>query len=78
MITTTLALALLALSAVLVVQEYRHGNERKDLLNRIMAGNWQEYTQNINQRPPPKGGNFIRAGLKRYQEAIRDAGHDQE
>lgn len=77
MITAILALALLALAGALLVQEYRHSIERKDLLTRIMARDLTEYNQVTNQRPPPKGGNFIRAGLKRYQEAVKDAGSTQ-
>jgi hypothetical protein len=77
MTTAFLVLALMVLSAALLMQEYRHSNERKDLLTRIMAKDLTEYNQVMNQRPPPKGGNFIRTGLKRYQEAIRDAPTDQ-
>jgi len=77
MTTIILPVVILVLAAALLLQEYRHSNERKDLLTRIMARDLTEYSQVINQRPPPKGGNFIKAGLKRYQEAMKDAGSTQ-
>ena len=77
MIDILLSVVIMALVAAFLVQEYRHSLERKDLLIRIMARDLNEYNQVVNQRPPPKGGNFIRTGLKRYQEAVTDAGNDQ-
>ena len=76
--TTTILLAtgILILTCALLVQGYSHNVERSDLLNRIMAKDLQEYGQVTNQRPPPKGGNFIKTGLRRYQEAVKDAGAD--
>lgn len=71
MITTILALVILVFVAAFLLQEYRHGIERRDLLNRLMAGSFQEYKQGLNQRPPPKAGNFIRSGLKKHLEAVK-------
>jgi hypothetical protein len=78
-VTTTILLAtgIMVLTCALLIQGYSHNVERKDLLNRIMAKDLQEYRQTVNKSPPPKGGNFIKAGLKKHREAmIQDAGSD--
>lgn len=72
-----LGAALIGVTALHVWTVWQHKNERSELLTRIMAKDLREYQDVTNTRPPPKGGNFIKAGLKRYQEAMtRDAGAD--
>ncbi|MCK9327679.1 MAG: hypothetical protein M0P69_19445 [Bacteroidales bacterium] len=72
-----LAVALIGITTLHVWTVWQHKAERSELLTRIMAKDLREYQDVTNTRPPPKGGNFIKAGLKRYQEAmIRDAGAD--
>jgi hypothetical protein len=72
-----LAVALIGITTLHVWTVWQHKAERSELLTRIMAKDLREYQDVTNTRPPPKVGNFIKAGLKRYQEAmIRDAGAD--
>jgi hypothetical protein len=56
------------MAATLVFQAHRHENERKDLLNRIMARDLSEY-QAMKGRPPPKSTNFIK---KKQAEAVNE------
>ncbi|HBC94468.1 MAG TPA: hypothetical protein DCZ10_16600 [Pelotomaculum sp.] len=62
---------LLALTLLfLVMMEYREYEwrlERKDLYNRIMAGGLNEYRNEVKEKPPPRGGNMVRAGLEKAQ-----------
>jgi hypothetical protein len=39
--------------------------ERKDLYDRLMAGSLNDYREQIQEKPPPKGGNMVTAGLKK-------------
>lgn len=52
------------LLAILVLQNILHGRERRDLYNRIMAGNLKEYNYS-RKREPPKSLNFVRKGIER-------------
>ncbi len=63
----TLIAAMLALFAW---REWQHDRERRDLYSRIMAGGLAEYATANDGRPPPKGRNTVRAGLKRA--GVRD------
>lgn len=53
---------------ILVVQEYFHRMERKDLYNRIMAGSLREYQEGTSQKAskPPKGNPIKRTLDKQY------------
>lgn len=51
-------------------REYQHDQERKDLLNRLMAKDFNEYV--IQGKPPPKGGNFIARGLAQHFNAGKE------
>ena len=53
---------------ILVVQEYFHRMERKDLYNRIMAGSLREYQEGTGQKAskPPKGNPIKRTLDKQY------------
>jgi len=53
-----------ALFILLVWRENYHDRERKDLYNRFMARDLNEYI-GTQTRKPPKSGNFVKAGLKR-------------
>lgn len=71
------ALALLALAVMFQALAIRRMQtewkaERQDLLNRIMASNWQEYKNSTasGSSPPPRGGNFL-SGYRREMERIR-------
>lgn len=37
-----------------------HRAERAELLDRIMAADWQTYRNTQDQTPPPPGGSFLR------------------
>lgn len=54
---------------ILVVQEYFHRMERKDLYNRIMAGSLREYQEGTGQKPSsnyPKGNPIKKTLDKQY------------
>jgi hypothetical protein len=53
---------------ILVVQEYFHRMERKDLYNRIMAGSLREYQEGTSQKAskPPKGNPIKKTLDKQY------------
>lgn len=53
---------------ILVVQEYFHRMERKDLYNRIMAGSLREYQEGTGQKAskPSKGNPIKRTLDKQY------------
>lgn len=53
---------------ILVVQEYFHRMERKDLYNRIMAGSLREYQEGTGQKAskPPKGNPIKKTLDKQY------------
>lgn len=77
MIEGALAVALICVIALQAWTVFQHSAERKDLLTRIMAKDLDEYEAATHSRPPPKGGNFIKAGMKRHQKAgLKDAGSD--
>lgn len=64
----TIVVAIWATIAV-TVQYISHAIERKDLYNRIMAGNLREYQEGTGERQPPKPtkGNPIKRTLdKQY------------
>lgn len=67
------ATLLIILLALMVVRERFHDRERKDLYDRIMAGNYQEYSNSHPEKPPPMGRNVLRRGLEKHhmmQEAL--------
>lgn len=77
---STLEVVLLGIIAVCIAfgawRERCHDRERKDLYNRIMAVDLRDYSS-INQGPPPKGGNIIKAGLKRSLNEMGRYGESQ-
>ena len=46
-------------------REYQWRQERKDLYNRIMAGGLSDYRNEVIEKPPPRGGNMVTAGLRK-------------
>ena len=46
-------------------REYQWRQERKDLYNRIMAGGLSDYRNEVIEKPPPRGGNMVKAGLRK-------------
>jgi len=69
--TTALSIVSIALIGLFLVQEYRHGKERKDLYSRIMARDLTDYK--VAERPAKKEGrvrNFVFSGIKRNKELI--------
>ena len=61
-----LFLVIILLLAYIAWQEFLHNQERRDLYSRIMAGSLGEYREAIEEKkPPPKGGNMVRAGLRK-------------
>lgn len=70
MISTITALVFILLIIVIfaALQAYRENLwriERKDLYDRIMAGGLAEYRSDAKEKPPPRGGNMVFAGLKK-------------
>lgn len=51
-------------------REYQHDKERKDLYNRIMAVNLEEYAVQSNEKPPPRGRNFVSKGLEKSSNEL--------
>ena len=63
---TDIVLVVLAVLLV-VIQEFFHSRERRDLYSRMMAKDLTEYKDATGTpRPPPKSKNFVAAGLRRY------------
>lgn len=62
---TSLLLAFLFLIAWLLDTQAK---ERENLYNRLQAGNLNEFRAITDNKPPPKGGNMVTAGLKRAAE----------
>lgn len=61
------------LSALLVLQEFLHSRERKDLYSRMMARDLTEYQKATGPaRPPPKSKNFVTAGLRHFNQEAGD------
>lgn len=60
--TTALSAISIFLIAVILLQEYRHGKERRDLYNRLMARTVDEYA-NLNRAAPrqKRVRNFVNA-----------------
>lgn len=59
---------LLIMGFILVIREVMHHYERRDLYNRIMARNLNEYQ---NKREPlPARKNFVLEGIKRGQREL--------
>ena len=54
--------AFIALFLLFCWREYQHDKERKDLYNRIMAQDYNEYAKQ--GKEPPKGRNFVTKGLR--------------
>ncbi|MBU7006310.1 hypothetical protein [Phosphitispora fastidiosa] len=63
-----LALVCMVLVAVLIWREHQFDLERKDLYNRIMAGNLHDYA--ANGTAPPRGRNFVKKGIKKGYQAL--------
>ena len=61
-------------------REEQWREERHDLLNRLAAGQTIPAQIGIPEKPPPKGGNMVKAGLKkdakRQLGALDKAGDD--
>ena len=55
-----LIFCLLAPSAVIIYLEVSHKKERKDLVDRIMVKDYQEYLKFKESKKPTSGRNFIR------------------
>ncbi|MCL6557455.1 MAG: hypothetical protein K6U74_01395 [Firmicutes bacterium] len=51
-------------------QVLRHEAERRDLYNRIMARDLDDYRTEAGGRPLPASRNFVKAGLKRSLNAM--------
>lgn len=62
---------ILALIGVIVFQELRHGKERKDLYNRIMARDLTEYQRDID-KTPRVARNIIRKNLAKQHNQLLD------
>jgi len=63
-----LFISLLYVAALLALLEYRENRwrlERKDLYDRIMACGLTDYRNKAIEKPPPRGGNMVRAGLQK-------------
>lgn len=60
-------ICILILCCIMVYFELQHKKERKDLLNRLMAKDYQEYLNAINKTGPTPGRNFI----TRYQKETK-------
>lgn len=59
---------ILGLLVFIFFREVQHSKERRELYNRIMARDLTDY--NTSQRDPPKGRNFVKAGLKKQIESL--------
>lgn len=61
-----LFLVIILLLALMAWREFLFDQERRDLYSRIMAGSLGEYREAIEEKkPPPRGGNMVRAGLRK-------------
>ena len=54
-------------------KEYQWRKERQDFLNRLTNGESIPSPVDIAEKPPPRGGNMITAGLKRAAKQQMDA-----
>lgn len=71
MMNIILAVIILMMACFICWREWYHDKERKDLYNRIMAGNAQEYVRFGDDKPPPKGRNFVKKNIEKanmYEE----------
>jgi hypothetical protein len=75
-----LFISMLYVAILLILLEYREHQwriERKDLCDRIMAGGLTEYRNEVIEKPPPRGGNMVTAGLKKaHNQQMKMLGGD--
>jgi len=61
-----------ALLVLLAAQQYLHYIERKDLCNRLMSRDLVDYKNVTNNKPPPKGKNFVQRGLHNFYNSKKE------
>jgi|GEM_PF-2717258 len=65
-----LGLICLILVGLVIWREHQFDLERKDLYDRIMAGNLHDYSANKDGTAPPRGRNFVKKGIKKGYQAL--------
>jgi len=68
---TTISLTTVMLIILLIWREITHDRERRDLLNRIMAKDYNDYARNIQGKSPPKVGGVLRQAVMERHPAYR-------
>jgi len=79
--TTTVAYMSIALVSVIALHiwtVWQYRVERSELLSRIMAKDLRDFQVSTQKSPPPKGGNYIKAGLRRREVNMEDVGSTQK
>lgn len=55
--------------AAFILREWQHNRQTKDLLNRLMARDYSEYTYSKSERTPAPSRNFVLESLQKAHQS---------